>query len=60
MLAFLTNLGEKHKSTSPSGIQVKIWWETTSNEEKLEVISQKVNRLLTYTVMLHLLMVAYE
>jgi hypothetical protein len=31
-----------------------------SNEEKLEVISQKVNRLLSYAVMLDLFMTAYE
>jgi len=60
MLAFLTSVGEKHKSTSPSATQVKNQWKTTSNEEKLEVIRQKVNRLLTYTVMLDLLMVVYE
>jgi len=60
MLAFLTNVGEKHKSASPSTIQVKSQWKTISNEEKLGVISQKVNRLLTYAVMLDLLVVAYE
>ena len=60
MLAFLTNVGEKHKTTSPSGIQVKNQWKTISNEEKLKVISQKLNRLLTYAVMLDLLIVAYE
>jgi hypothetical protein len=60
MLAFLTNMGEKHKSASPSATQVKNQWKTISNEEKLEVISQKVNRLLTCAVMLDLLMVAYE
>jgi hypothetical protein len=60
ILAFLTNMGEKHKCTSPRAIQVKNQWKTISNEEKLEVISQKMNRLLTYAVMLDLLMVAYE
>ena len=60
MLAFLTNVGEKHKSASPSAIQVKTQWKTISNEEKLGVINQKVNILLTYAVMLDLPVVAYE
>jgi hypothetical protein len=33
-------MSEKHKSTSPSAIQVKIWQNTFITEEKLEVISQ--------------------
>jgi len=31
-------MSEKHKSTSPSAIQVKNWQETISSEEKLDVI----------------------
>ena len=38
-LAFLKNLSEKHKSTSPALIQVKSWWQTVGIEEKLDVIS---------------------
>jgi len=38
-LNFVTKMSEKHKSTSPSAIQVKNWWETISTEEKLDVIS---------------------
>jgi len=33
-------MSEKHKSTSPSAIQVKNWQNTTSIEEKLDVISR--------------------
>jgi hypothetical protein len=39
-LAFENKMGEKHKSTSPSAIQVKNQWKTVSTEEKLDVISQ--------------------
>jgi hypothetical protein len=39
-LAFLSNRGEKHKSPSPSAVQVKNWRKTISNEEKLDIISQ--------------------
>ena len=39
-LAFVTKVSEKHKSTSPSAIQMKIWQKTISNEEKLDVISR--------------------
>jgi hypothetical protein len=38
-LAFLTNMSEKQKSTSPSGIQVKNWQMTVGTEEELQVIS---------------------
>lgn len=38
-LAFLKNLSEKRKSTSPAVIQVKIRWKTMGIEEKLDVIS---------------------
>jgi hypothetical protein len=38
-LAFITNMSEKHKSTSPSAIQVKNWRKTIGIEDKLEVIS---------------------
>jgi hypothetical protein len=37
-LAFLTNMSEKHKSTSPSAIQVKNGRKTLGIEEKLNVI----------------------
>jgi len=37
---FLANMNKKCKSTSPSAIQVKNWWKTISNEEKLNVICQ--------------------
>jgi hypothetical protein len=39
-LAFLTNVNEKCKSTSPSAIQVKNRQQTISTEEKLDVISR--------------------
>jgi hypothetical protein len=39
-LAFLTNMGEKHKSASPSTIQVKNRRKTIGIEEKLHVINQ--------------------
>jgi hypothetical protein len=39
-LAFLTNMSEKHKSASPSAIQVKNRQKTVSIEEKLDVISR--------------------
>jgi predicted DNA-binding protein with PD1-like motif len=38
-LAFVTKMGQKHKSTLTSAIQVKHWQKTISIEEKLEVIS---------------------
>jgi hypothetical protein len=55
-LAFLTNMSEKCKSTSSSAIQVKTRGKTIGIEEKLDVISRlkKVNKLLTYAVMLKL------
>jgi hypothetical protein len=33
-------MNKKCKSTLPSAIQVKNWWKTISNEEKLNVICQ--------------------
>ena len=39
-MAFVTKRSEKHKSTSPSAIQMKNWWKTFSIEEKLAIISQ--------------------
>jgi hypothetical protein len=39
VFAFLTNMNEKHKSTSSSVIQVKNRWKTIGIEEKLDVIS---------------------
>jgi hypothetical protein len=38
-LTFLTNESGKHKSKSPSTIQVKNQWKTIGIEEKLDVIS---------------------
>ena len=38
-LVVLTKMSEKHKSTSPSAIQVKNWQETISTEEKLGEIN---------------------
>jgi len=38
VFAFLTNLSEECKSPSPSEIQVKGQWKTTSTEEKLDLI----------------------
>jgi hypothetical protein len=38
-LAFLTNMREKNKSTSPSANQVKKQLKTISVEEKLAIIS---------------------
>jgi len=39
-LAFLDNMTEKHKSTSPSAIQAENLWKTISSEDKLDVISR--------------------
>jgi len=39
ILAFVAKMSEKCKSTSPSAIQVKNWWNTINIEEKLEEIS---------------------
>jgi hypothetical protein len=38
-LAFVTKMSEKHKSTSPSAIQMKTLWKKCGIEEKLDVIS---------------------
>jgi hypothetical protein len=37
-LAFITNMSDKHKSTSPSAIQVKNQSKTIGTEEKLDVV----------------------
>ena len=37
-LAVLTDMSEKHKSTSPSAMQVKYQQKTIGTEEKLEAI----------------------
>ena len=42
-LAFLTNISEKHKSTSPSAIRVKNQWQPISTEEKLDTWSRLEN-----------------
>jgi hypothetical protein len=39
-LALLSNMSEKHKSTSPIEVQVKNLRKTISTEEKLDLISQ--------------------
>jgi len=39
-LVFLTNMSDKCKFASPSANQVKNWWKTTGNEEKLDIRSQ--------------------
>jgi hypothetical protein len=47
-LAFITNMSEKHKSTSPSAIQAKNQCKTIGIEENLDVADvKKVNNLLT-------------
>jgi len=38
-LAFIINMSEKHKCTSPSAIQVKNQWKTIGIEKKLDVVS---------------------
>jgi hypothetical protein len=43
-LAFLINMTEKHKSASPSAIQVRNRQKTIGTEEKLHVISQLEKR----------------
>jgi hypothetical protein len=60
-LAFVTNMSGKHRSTSPSAIQVKNRWKTVCVEEKGDVSCQldKVNELVTYGIMLDLLILAY-
>jgi hypothetical protein len=35
-MAFLTNMSEQCKSTSPSAIQVKIWQNTLGTKKKLD------------------------
>jgi len=55
VLAFVTTMSKKHKSTSPTAIWVKNQRKTISIEEKLDVTSwleRKVKELLTYPVML--------
>jgi hypothetical protein len=37
--AFVTKMRKKHKSTSPSAIQIKNWWKKLGIEEKLDIIS---------------------
>ena len=39
-VAFLNNTSDKHKSTSPSAVQVKNWWKTINIKEKLDIISR--------------------
>jgi len=38
-LAFLTNMGEKHRASSPNAVPVKNWQRTIGIEKKLDVIS---------------------
>ena len=61
-LTFVTKISEKRKSTSPTAIQVKNQRKTIGIEKKWDVTSRlekKVNKLLTYAVMLYLLILAY-
>jgi phosphorylcholine metabolism protein LicD len=58
-LAFGTKMCEKHKSTSPSVIQVKYQRKAISTDEKLDAISCLEKDLLTYGIMLDLLILAY-
>ena len=60
-VAVLTNVCEKHKSTSCSAIQVKYQWQAIGIEEKLDVKAElkKVNELLRYAVMLGWITVVY-
>jgi hypothetical protein len=53
-LAFVIKMSGKHKSTSPSAIQVKNWQQTSSIEEELVVMSRfdKGEQIVTYAVML--------
>jgi hypothetical protein len=39
-LAFVTKISDRHKSTSPSAIQVKNWQNTISSQQKLDIINQ--------------------
>jgi hypothetical protein len=54
-------MSEKHKSTSPSAMQVKNQRNTITVEEILDIICQlqKGNDLLTYAIMLDLFIVAH-
>jgi hypothetical protein len=38
-MGFDSKMSEKHKSTSPSVIQMENWQKTSSTEEKLNIIS---------------------
>ena len=39
-LAFVTEMSERPKSTSPRAVQLKNWWKTVGTKKKLDVISQ--------------------
>jgi hypothetical protein len=54
-------MNQKCRSASPGVIQVKNSLKIVGTDKKLDIISRlkKANKLLTYTVMLDLLMVAY-
>ena len=60
-MAILTNICEKHQSTSRSAIQVKYQLQAIGIEEKLDVKAKlkEVNKLSTYAVMLGWIIVVY-
>jgi hypothetical protein len=60
-LAFLTSMSQKHKSASPSTIQVQNRRKTICTEEKLDIKAnlKKVNEFLIYAILLDLIIVVY-
>jgi len=54
-MSFVTEISEKHQSTSLSAFEVKNWQKAFSTEADLI----KVNELLTYAIMLGSLIVVY-
>lgn len=60
-MTILTKICEKHKSTSPSGIQEKNQLQAICIEEKLDAKAKlkEVNELLTYAAMVDSHVVAY-
>jgi hypothetical protein len=39
-LAFVTEMSERHKSTSPRAVQLRNWWKTVGTKKKLDVVSR--------------------
>ena len=60
-MTILTKICEKHKSTSPSGIQEKNQLQAICIEEKLDAKAKlkEVNELLTYAITLGWIIVEY-